>query len=302
MTPSESLPDVRDGLTSLQRLAFRAVASAGPTLTRSSRVVANAASRKPHFERLDLYRAIVELAATWTQRYPLVEGTGNLGSVEGDAPAASPFTEVHASAVTAVLVSELDDPAPAGITPLDRRASAILLPGPFPQLLANGADASGSAFPSHNLREVAAAVAIRIDDPDCSLDAVLAVMPGPDLATGGTIVDGGAIRALYEAGHGTLRIRGDAGSEAERRYTFAAALDGEARTFTLLDVIDEYIAHRRVVIERRDVLERRAAELAEDQTPGTPLTHVTIGDLIKVELGRVAEEFGDDRRTTIASS
>ncbi len=299
MKPSQSLPDVRDGLTALQRVALRAVASAGPTLTRTSRVVANAASRKPHFERHELYGAIVDLANAWSIRYPLVDGSGNLGSVDGDAPAASPFTEVRGGLVAAALLSELDDPAPEGITPLDRRAAAILFPGPFPQLLANGAEADGSAFPSHNIGEVAAAVAARIDDPSATLDTILALLPGPDLPSGGSIVDDGAIRKLYEAGHGTLRVHDAAGQETEHRFTFSASVDGEDRTFTLLEVIDAYIDHRREVLERRDLLERRAAELAEDQVPNAPLTGAQIDAVVKTEIGRVAERFGDDRRTAI---
>lgn len=300
MNASETLPDVRDGLTSVQRVALRAVASAGPTLTRASRVVANAANRKPGHERADLYDAIVTLTNDWYMRYPLVDGEGNFGSKEGDPAAASPFTEVRAGLVASALLSELDDPAPEGITPLDRRAASILLPGPFPQLLANGAQAAGSSLLPHNLGEVAKAVAARIDDPSIGIDALLAIVPGPDLATGGTIIDDGSIRRAYESGHGTLRHRADgAEQETELRLNFTAAVDGEAKTFSLPEIIDAYVDHRREVLERRDALERRAAELAEDGVPGEPVTRAQLDATIKAELLRVAERFGDERRTVI---
>ncbi|MDO9352662.1 MAG: DNA gyrase subunit A, partial [Solirubrobacteraceae bacterium] len=264
MTASQTLPDVRDGLTSLQRVALRAVASAGPTLTRSSRIVANAASRKPHFERPDLYGAIVSQATAWTLRYPLVEGSGDFGSADGDEPAAAPFTEVRVGTVATALLSELDDPAPEGIIPLDRRASSIILPGPFPHLLANGARTGTSLFPPHNLTEVCAAIVARIDDPTIDVVGLLAHLTGPDFPSGGTIVDDGSLRTIYETGKGTLRVRDEDGEERSVQVSMTGTLEGEERTFTLVELIDEYVAHRREVIVRRDQQERRAAELDAD--------------------------------------
>jgi DNA gyrase subunit A len=261
--------------------------------------VANAASRKPHFERPDLYGAIVSQATPWTLRYPLVEGSGDFGSADGDEPAAAPFTEVRVGTVAAAFLSELDDPAPEGIIPLDRRAAAIILPGPFPHLLANGARSGKALFPPHNLREVCAAIVARIDDPTIDLGGLLTHLTGPDLPKGGTIVDDGSLRSIYETGKGEVQVRDEEGDETTLKIAMTGTIDGDKRTFSLIELIDAYVDHRREVIVRRDQQERRAAELDEEAEQKAPLTADAVSGLIKAELQRVAEQFGDERRTLI---
>lgn len=219
---SRSLPDVRDGLKPVHRRLVYAMhqlkldPSAG--FKKCARVVGDVIGKyHPHGDA-SVYEALVRLAQEFAVRYPLVEGQGNFGSVDGDNAAAMRYTEARLTTVTQALLEGIGDDAVDFRPTYDGEESEpVVLPANFPNLLANGAAGiavgMATSIPPHNAGEVCAAATLLTRDllrgrRDTPLDALLAVMPGPDFPTGGLIVeDQAAIRVAYETGRGGFRIR-----------------------------------------------------------------------------------------------
>ena len=277
---ARSLPDLRDGLKPVHRRLLWAMRllrldpAAG--YKKCARVVGDVIGKyHPHGDQ-SVYDAMVRLAQTFSLRYPLVDGQGNFGNIDGDNAAAYRYTEARLTRTAIELMDGLDEDA-SDFRPTynGEDEEPEVMPGLFPNLLANGASgiAVGMAtnIPSHNAAEIIDAATLLIDDPDASHDALMALMRGPDFATGGLLVDNPAvIAAAYASGRGSLRVRARWHREDEGRGSWVAviteipyqvqkgklieaiaALVTEKRLPILADVRDESDAEIRIVLEPR---------------------------------------------------
>lgn len=214
---SRALPDVRDGLKPVHRRLLYAMDELGlkpnAATKKSARITGDAMGKyHPHGD-LSLYDALVRMAQEFSLRYPLVQGQGNFGSVDGDPPAASRYTEAKLSKIGDELLSDLEKETVEFVPNYDESLrEPSVLPAAVPNLLINGSSgiAVGMAtnMPPHNLNEIAAAIAAYIDDPDISIDGLMRHVQGPDFPTGGIIFGKRGIREAYITGRGKLTVRG----------------------------------------------------------------------------------------------
>ncbi len=214
---SRSLPDVRDGLKPVHRRILHAMRQLrldpASGYKKCARVVGDVIGKfHPHGE-LAVYDALVRLAQDFSQRYPLVDGQGNFGNIDGDNAAAMRYTESRLSAVAQAMLDGIDEDTVDFRPTYDGEDSEpVVLPARFPNLLANGASGiavgMATSIPPHNAGELCAALLHLVDDPACSIEALLAHIPGPDFPTGGVLVEPAhSIRAAYETGRGSFRLR-----------------------------------------------------------------------------------------------
>ena len=212
-----ALPDARDGLKPVHRRLLHAMRELGLNpqagFKKCARVVGDVIGKfHPHGDQA-VYDALVRLAQDFAVRYPLVEGQGNFGNVDGDNPAAMRYTESRLTAVAQALLEGLDEDAVDFRPTYDGEdREPIVLPAALPNLLANGASGiavgMATAIPPHNLGELCAALLALIDDPSLSPAKILKHVKGPDFPTGGIIVDDRAtIAEAYKTGRGGFRVR-----------------------------------------------------------------------------------------------
>ncbi len=211
-----ALPDVRDGLKPVHRKILYAMDQLSLTYNRphkkSATVVGEVLGKyHPHGDSA-AYEAMVRLAQPFSLRYPLVDGQGNFGSVDGDSAAAMRYTEARMSKMASDLLLDLDKETVDMVDNYDGSLKEpSVLPSKFPNLLVNGSDgiAVGMAtkMPPHNLTEVCNAISYTIDNPEASVDDLMQYVKGPDFPTGGTIYGLSGIRSAYETGKGKLRVR-----------------------------------------------------------------------------------------------
>ncbi len=216
---SRALPDVRDGLKPVHRRILYTMYENGLTPEKAYRKCADTVGAvlgryHPHGDA-SVYDALVRLAQDFSMRYPLVDGHGNFGSVDGDPPAAYRYTEAKMSRISTVMLTDIDkDTVDYGTNYDDRLKEPAVLPSRFPNLLVNGsmgiAVGMATNIPPHNLGEVVDAVDLLIDNPDATLDEIMACVKGPDFPTGGVIMGRSGIRAAYGTGRGKLTLRGRA--------------------------------------------------------------------------------------------
>ncbi len=214
---SRSLPDVRDGLKPVHRRLIYAMHQLrlDPTagFKKCARVVGDVMGKyHPHGDQ-SIYDAMVRMAQEFAARYPLVEGQGNFGNIDGDNPAAMRYTEARLTTVASAMLAGIDEDAVDFRPTYDGEESEpIVLPGAFPNLLANGAAGiavgMATSIPPHNAGEVCAAAMHLIANPDATTADLLVHMPGPDFPTGGILAeDQAAILNAYETGRGGFRVR-----------------------------------------------------------------------------------------------
>ncbi|WP_333836925.1 DNA topoisomerase IV subunit A [Novosphingobium sp.] len=215
---ARSLPDLRDGLKPVHRRLLWAMRQLrldpGSAFKKSARVVGDVIGKyHPHGDA-SVYDAMVRLAQDFALRYPLVEGQGNFGNIDGDNAAAYRYTEARLTPTATRLMAGLDEGTVDFIPTYNgEEEEPEIFPGLFPNLLANGASgiAVGMAtnIPSHNVAEIVDATLLLIDNPHAEHADLMQVFHGPDFATGGVAVDSAAaISAAYETGRGSLRVRG----------------------------------------------------------------------------------------------
>jgi DNA gyrase/topoisomerase IV subunit A len=246
---SRALPDVRDGLKPVHRRILFAMH--GMRLTDTARMRKSAAivgetigKFHPHGDQA-AYDALVRMAQDFSLRYPLIEGQGNFGSLDGDAPAAMRYTETRLSAIAGLLLKDIDQ----GTTQFHPTYDAMgdepdVLPSVIPNLLVNGSSGiavgMSCSFPPHNMREVLTACRAAIRDPDLELKGLLKHIKGPDFPTGAEIlVDPANLAEIYSTGHGAIRVRG----------TYATETLGRGRTNLILTSIP-YSVNKARLIER----------------------------------------------------
>lgn len=214
---SRSLPDVRDGLKPVHRrvlYAMRELNLASTTPPRKSAQVVGSVIGKyhPHGDTA-VYDALVRLAQDFSSRYPLVDGQGNFGNIDGDGAAAMRYTEARLTAVAEAMLAGLEDDAVDFRATYDGQENEpIVLPAAFPNLLANGstgiAVGMATAIPPHNAGELADALLLLIDNPAAETEEIVKLVPGPDFPTGGVMVEPAeAILEAYKTGRGGFRVR-----------------------------------------------------------------------------------------------
>lgn len=213
---SRALPDVRDGLKPVHRRILYTMYDAGFTASskyvKCAKTVGDVLGKyHPHGDA-SVYDALVRLAQNFSLRYPLVDGHGNFGSVDGDPPAAYRYTESKMSKISMEMLTDINkDTIPYMSNYDDTLKEPVVLPSRFPNLLVNGSTgiAVGMAtnIPPHNLGEVIDAINLLIENPDATLDEMMEYIKGPDFPTGGIIMGRSGIRAAYSTGRGKITLR-----------------------------------------------------------------------------------------------
>lgn len=214
---SRALPDVRDGLKPSQRRILFAMRllnlSPGGKHRKCAKICGDTSGDfHPHGEMV-VYPTLVRMAQDWVMRYPLGNGQGNFGSVDGDPPAAMRYTEARLTAASVALMEDLDKDTVDFVSNYDEtKKEPVVFPAKFPNLLANGSSgiAVGMAtnMPPHHLGELIAATTHLIDNPEASIDELIEFMPGPDFPTGGLICGYRGIKEAYHTGRGKITLRG----------------------------------------------------------------------------------------------
>src|SRR6202011_1192728 len=210
---SRSLPDVRDGLKPVHRRILHAMQQLrldpASGYKKCARVVGDVIGKfHPHGE-VAVYDALVRLAQDFSQRYPLVDGQGNFGNIDGDNAAAMRYTESRLTAVAQALLDGIDEDTVNFRPTYDGEAEEpVVLPARFPNLLANGSSGiavgMATSIPPHNVGELCDAMRLIIAQPDCAIDALATAVQGPDFPTGGVLVETPEnIRQAYATGRGS---------------------------------------------------------------------------------------------------
>ncbi|MFG1358038.1 DNA gyrase subunit A [Xanthobacter pseudotagetidis] len=267
---ARALPDVRDGLKPVHRRILFSMHENGyewnKQYRKSARVVGDVIGKyHPHGDQ-SVYDALVRMAQTFAMRLPLVDGQGNFGSVDGDAPAAMRYTEVRLEKVTGSLLDDLDKDTVDFQENYDNtEREPAVLPAKFPNLLVNGAGgiAVGMAtnIPPHNLGEVIDVTIALLDDPALEPEALLDILPGPDFPTGGLILGRTGIRQAYMTGRGSVLMRARATIESlrkDREAIIVTEIPYQVNKATMVEKIAELVREKRIegISEIRDESDR----------------------------------------------
>ena len=221
-----ALPDVRDGMKPVHRRIVYVMdkMGIGPTskTVKSAQIVGEVMGKyHPHGDS-SIYDAMVRMAQDWVERYPLVQGQGNFGSMDGDPPAAMRYTEAKMTRVSESLLSDIDKETVDFRDTYDAtHQEPVVLPARVPNLLLNGqvgiAVGMATNIPTHNLNEVVDATVALIDNPEATLDDLMKHLKGPDFPTGATVYGGAPMRQAYATGRGSVTIRAVATIEETKR-------------------------------------------------------------------------------------
>ena len=282
---SRALPDVRDGLKPVHRRILYSMTELGMTpdkpFRKSARIVGDVLGKyHPHGDSA-VYDAMVRLAQDFSMRYPLVEGQGNFGSVDGDSPAAMRYTEARLSKMAADLTADLDKQTVDFYPNFDETLmQPEVLPSRFPNLLVNGSGgiAVGMAtnIPPHNMGEVIDGVVYMLDHPDCTVGELMDIVKGPDFPTAGLIMGMNGIKSAYLTGKGRIIMRARTEIEpinANRSRIVVTEIPYQVNKARLVEKIAELVHEKRVegISDLRDESDRRGMriviELKKDVNP-----------------------------------
>jgi DNA gyrase subunit A len=265
-----ALPDARDGLKPVHRRVLYAMQDLGNThakpYKKSARVVGDVIGKyHPHGDQ-SVYDAIVRLAQEFSMRYPLVDGQGNFGSIDGDPPAAMRYTEIRMNRLAEELLEDLDkDTVPFGPNYDESLTQPLVLPAKMPNLLLNGSTgiAVGMAtnIPPHNLGELVDGITHVIDHPDCTVDDLLQFVKGPDFPTGATICGTRQIEAMYKLGRGQMTVRGTAEivEEKNREFILISSLPYTVNKANLIETVAELV-NNKVIEGISDIRDESSSE------------------------------------------
>lgn len=213
---ARALPDVRDGMKPVHRRIIYTMNDSKNTYDKPYRKCAYTVGEvlgkyHPHGDA-SVYYALVRLAQKFSLRYPLIDGHGNFGSIDGDPPAAYRYTEARMSKIAGEMLTDIEkETIPYTTNYDDKLKEPVVLPSRFPNLLVNGsvgiAVGMATNIPPHNLGEVIDAIDLVMDNPDCTLDEIMEHIKGPDFPTGGIIMGRAGIRAAYATGRGKITLR-----------------------------------------------------------------------------------------------
>jgi DNA gyrase subunit A len=272
---ARALPDVRDGMKPVHRRILYAMhrsgATSGSRHRKSASFVGDVLKLYHPHSNDAVYDALVRMAQPFSLRYPLIDGQGNFGSVDGDPPAAMRYTEARLAAITAELMADIEKQTVDMVPNYDgQEEEPSVLPARIPNLLINGATGIAvgmtTNIPPHNLREVCGAVKHVVDNPEATAEDLLSFVKGPDFPTGGLIMGDAGIKAAYSTGHGRIVVRA--------RHTFEQAPNGRERIIidelpyavnkaTLVAKIAELVSERRLegIADLRDESDRKGMRI-----------------------------------------
>ena len=291
---SRALPDARDGLKPSQRRILVAMNDLGLGPRSRYRKCAKIAgdtsgNYHPHGEAI-VYPTLVRMAQDFNLRYPMVDGQGNFGSVDGDPPAAMRYTEARLTPLAMEMLQDLKKDTVDFVPNYDETLTEpTVLPGKFPMLLCNGAAgiAVGMAtnIPPHNLNEVAAAIKTCIDNPDVTVDELIKIIPGPDFPTGGIITGIEEIRRAYATGRGRIKLRGRLGVEplkGARESIIITEIPYIVNKTKLLEDIAALVNHKKItgISDLRDESDREGMRIVIELKRGE-VARVIINQLYK---------------------
>ncbi len=267
---SRALPDVRDGLKPVHRRILYSMHENNYTPERpynkSARVTGDTMGKFHPHGNLAIYDALVRMAQPFSMRLPLIDGQGNFGSVDGDPPAAERYTEVRLAPAAMPLLDDLDNQTVDFQPNYDgREREPTVLPAKYPNLLVNGAGgiAVGMAtnIPPHNLGEIIDAVVALMARPEMTVDELMAIVPGPDFPTGGSILGRSGIRSAYMTGRGSILTRAKVEVEElrkEREALIVTEIPYQINKATLIEKIAELVREKRLegIADLRDESDR----------------------------------------------
>ena len=289
---ARALPDVRDGLKPVHRRILYTMHEAGlapnQPYRKSATTVGDVLGKyHPHGDA-SVYDAMVRLAQSFSLRYPLVDGQGNFGSVDGDPPAAYRYTEARMAKIATEMLTDIDKDTVDYQPNFDERhPEPTVLPTRIPNLLANGsmgiAVGMATNIPSHNLRELIDAVVAIIDNKDLSFDELLQIVKGPDFPTGGIIQGFSGIRSAYYTGRGKITVRAKAEIEemkGDRYRIVVTEIPYLVNKAELIKTIAEYVKDKKIegISDLRDESDRNGMsiviELKRDANPQVVLNNL----------------------------
>ena len=300
---SRALPDVRDGLKPVHRRILYAMNELGlqpnKGYKKSARIVGEVLGKyHPHGD-VALYDAMVRMAQDFSYRYPLVDGHGNFGSIDGDSPAAMRYTEVRMAKLATVMLADIDKET-VDFTPNfdETLEEPNVLPARFPNLLVNGSAgiAVGMAtnIPPHNLGEVVAAINAMIDNPNIDNEGLMKYVKGPDFPSAGIILGTDGIKKAYRTGKGTITLRGEVKIETlanGKQTLIVTELPYQVNKARLIEKIADLVREKRIegITDLRDETDRHGIriviELRRDVNP-----HILLNQLYKYS--QLQQSFG----------
>ena len=270
-----ALPDIRDGLKPVHRRVLYTMSVIGVAWNRpykkSARIVGDCMGKyHPHGDS-PIYEALVRMVQEFSLRYPLVDGQGNFGSIDGDPAAAMRYTEARLAKIAHEMLADIDKATVDFVPNYDENEQEpVVLPARIPNLLVNGSSgiAVGMAtnIPPHNLSEVVDGLIMLIDNPEATVDDLMRVIPGPDFPTRGYIYGRGGIREAYTTGRGIITLRAKAHVEklrGGREAIIVTELPYQVNKATLMEKIGELIRDKKIegISERRDESSREGIRI-----------------------------------------
>jgi DNA gyrase subunit A len=287
-----ALPDVRDGLKPVHRRILFGMYELGLTSTKPYRKCAKIVGEvlgkfHPHGDS-PVYDALVRLAQDFNMRYPIVDGQGNFGSVDGDPPAAMRYTEARLSKIAEEMLADIEKETVDFVPNFDESEhEPTVLPTRIPNLLVNGSSgiAVGMAtnIPPHNLKEIVEAAILLIEDPEANLKKVMKLVPGPDFPTAGYIYGREGIEQAYKTGRGSFQVRAKAAIEQrgkDRQDIVVSELPYQVNKARLIEHIAELIQNKKIegIADIRDESDRDGMriviEVKRDEEPEIILNHL----------------------------
>ncbi len=269
---SRALPDIRDGLKPVHRRILAGMNDLNLFSDRPYRKAAKitgdvTANYHPHGTQA-VYETLVRMAQDFSLRYPLIDGQGNFGSIDGDPPAAERYTEARMSAITSEMLRDIEKDTVDYVPNYDNtREMPVVLPAAFPNLLVNGASgiAVGMAtnIPPHNLRESVDAVIAALENPDITSEELMEYIPGPDFPTGGIIYGRQGIRDAYLTGRGRVIVRAEAEIEVDdktqRERVVITEIPYQVNKAAMIERIADLVkdGHLQGISDLRDESDRR---------------------------------------------
>src|SRR5580693_7018135 len=300
---ARALPDVRDGLKPVQRRILVAMNDLGLASNRGYRKCAKicgdtSGNYHPHGEAV-IYPALVRLAQEFNMRYPLIDGQGNFGSVDGDPPAAMRYTEARLAKITEDILADLEKETVDFIPNFDQtREEPVVLPSRIPNLLVNGASgiAVGMAtnIPPHNLREIVEAAILLIEKPDTPLKEIMKIVPGPDFPTGAYIAGREGIEAAYRTGRGSFMMRAKAAIEEaskDRENIVITEIPYQVNKSRLIERIADLVQNKKIegISDVRDESSREGMRIVIELKRGEE-SQLILNNLFKQT--QMQESFG----------
>ncbi|NIQ04065.1 MAG: DNA gyrase subunit A, partial [Nitrospinaceae bacterium] len=299
-----ALPDIRDGLKPVHRRSLFAMHEQNNVFNRpykkSARIVGDVIGKyHPHGDTA-VYDTIVRMAQDFSMRYPLVDGQGNFGSVDGDSAAAMRYTEIRMQQITQNMLEDLEKDTVSFVPNYDESLlEPTVLPAAFPNLLVNGSSgiAVGMAtnIPPHNLGEVIDAVLYLMDHPDCGIDDLINLVPGPDFPTAGLVYGTAGLRAAYHRGKGQIKVRArveiETNGKGDRETLIVRELPFQVNKARLVEKIAYLVRDKKLegISDLRDESDREGVRVVLELKKGVN-SQVLLNNLYKYT--QMQETFG----------